>query len=428
MIALESRQVHFVLVCGLSREGLVSLAQELGLEFPGVRTSQLTPFDLADALTEKYLTSPGVAAAVARRLDERLLPLDLSFLESKKDYKEFRRALHDLEPRELARRLWRLAKEPRPEAKSAFKAVCDALDRREKAWEREDAQEILEGIVERSKEADELESELKGARESEKQKDKRIAELAREGEEIGKKLQEREMELSQAREKLRELKKVLEEHRRVEESAAETEALRSELARAASETESLRSELASAREKLGRYGRLKRIGLFVDVQNLIATAREAFGGALDFKALVKKVADGPESADRLVVESYAYLAEDPAREKAGLKGALRELGFTVRTRDILYRADGTAKGDWDLGMAVEVLERADRLDIVALGTGDGDFLDLVRHLKEKKPHLQVEVVCLDSPRHTSERLLQAADHVHRLGPRHLLREGLTAGR
>jgi len=111
------------------------------------------------------------------------------------------------------------------------------------------------------------------------------------------------------------------------------------------------------------------------------------------------------------------MVEDPGQEKEGLKHALREAGFEVKTRPIFYRADGTAKGDWDLGMTVDILDLADRLDVVALGTGDGDFVDLIEYLKEKKPHLSIEVVCFESPKHVSERLLKAADRVAHLNPK-----------
>lgn len=421
MSTLTPDALYFVLTVSLSQEELLKLVRDLDIVFPGTRPSQLPKVDLVDALTDEFFKARDAASSIGRTLDERLNPkADLSFLSSPKGYKAFKKMLHDICPGDMAAYLWRLSSEESPEARQALKAALKVWDKRLDEMEDAAAHEVMEKVVQRSKEADNLEKRLEEARHCERQKGKKVEDLLRRLDEMQKKLQRKEIDIKDAGDAARRLKVELDGKKSLEESAHEAETLKAELSRAGSEIAGLRLELSSAMEKLRRHGRLKRIGLFVDVQNLIITGRAEYGGSLDFKALLKKAEEGPESASRLVVEAYAYLAEDPLQEKTNLKNTLKELGFVVRTRPILYRADGTAKGNWDLGMAVEVLEKADRLDIVILGTGDGDFLDLVRHLKEKKPHLKVEIVCFDSPRHTSEMLIRAADHVHRLGPRQML--------
>lgn len=419
--SLDAEILEFVLEEALAHGELAALTNEAGIFVRGVRTGSLEKSELAGGLAGDFYKNPSVALRIARRLDERLAPLDLSFLGSKKEFKAFKASLRQAEPARVARLIWRLSKEEGPEASRALDAVLDVFDERMEDVESAKDRAALNQLVERSKEASRLEASLEEVRRSLKESERRGADQVRKAEEAEKRLTHREDELRAAREETLRLKSELRDRQGAEASREELERALAESAEARARADALEGELGWANRRLERYGKLERVGLFLDAHNLMITARQAHGGDLDFKALMRKVqAEDPGQERRLLVEAYAYVAEDPAQERTGLKAALRNAGFEVRTRPILYRADGTAKGDWDLGMAIEVLERADRLDVVVLGTGDGDFADLARHLKEKKTHLRVEVACFDSPRHTSEFLLKAADRVHRLGPKHLI--------
>ena len=67
---------------------------------------------------------------------------------------------------------------------------------------------------------------------------------------------------------------------------------------------------------------------------------------------------------------------------------------------------GTKKGDWDVGLTVDVMRMANRLDTVILVSGDGDFVPLVEYL-QNYTGTQVEVVSFGQS--TSARLREAAD-------------------
>lgn len=422
MESLDPDILHFILRVGLPREELLKRLQGFGCSIPGVRLSQLNRSELADGLVEAHSRAPSVAADIDRMLDDQLPrpALVLPPVHSLQEIKAFKKSLLNLRPEEMAAHLWWLSKAEGPGKARALRTAIGVLESRLEDVDQLASRDTLKAIAQRALQASDLEKSLEESRRSEHHLKKKAEDLSSELEGQRKKAQYQEKELTAARQTIKDLQIQMASKTRVEEDAQEAERRSNELAQAGARITELQHELFAARQKLARLGELKRAGVFVDVQNLLITAQELYGSALDFRALRTKIEEGPDHAGIVLTEAHAYLAEDPLQEERRLKSQLTEAGYIVHTRPIIYRADGTAKGDWDLGMTIAVLDRADRLDVIVLGTGDGDFLDLVRYLKEKKPHLQVEIVCFDSPRHTSAPLLQSADRVHRLGPRDLL--------
>lgn len=121
----------------------------------------------------------------------------------------------------------------------------------------------------------------------------------------------------------------------------------------------------------------QRVGIFVDVQNLYHSAKNLYHGRVNYKELMKTLV-----GERQLVRALAYVArtESTAGEDAFFD-ALREAGLELRVKDLQIFADGTKKGDWDVGMAVDAIRMANFLDVVVLVTGDGDFVPLVDYLK-----------------------------------------------
>jgi len=113
---------------------------------------------------------------------------------------------------------------------------------------------------------------------------------------------------------------------------------------------------------------VKKIALFADVQNLYYTVRQAHGCHFNYSALWADV-----SRRGTIVEAYAYAIErgDPRQQQ--FQQILRKLGFTVKLKPYIQRSDGSAKGDWDVGITIDVLDAAARVDEVVLASGDGDF-------------------------------------------------------
>jgi uncharacterized LabA/DUF88 family protein len=124
---------------------------------------------------------------------------------------------------------------------------------------------------------------------------------------------------------------------------------------------------------------MKKVVLFVDVQNVYYTARQAFGRNFDYNRFWSRA-----TAGRQVVKAIAYAIDRGDRKQQAFQNILRGIGFEVRLKPFIQRADGSAKGDWDVGIAIDALEYSDSADIVVLVSGDGDFDLLVDKLRIDK--------------------------------------------
>lgn len=129
----------------------------------------------------------------------------------------------------------------------------------------------------------------------------------------------------------------------------------------------------------------KRVAVFVDVQNIYYTTRAEFARQFNYSELWRRVA---ELGDIVRATAYAIDRNDAGQRK--FQNALRHIGFDVRLKPFIQRRDGSAKGDWDVGIAIDVLEAATDVDIVVLLSGDGDFdllLDRVRESHGVETHV-----------------------------------------
>jgi uncharacterized LabA/DUF88 family protein len=142
----------------------------------------------------------------------------------------------------------------------------------------------------------------------------------------------------------------------------------------------------------------------VDVQNIYYTTRHAYGRQFDYRRLWKILA---ESGDIVVANAYATDRGDPGQQK--FQSALRHIGFEVKLKPFVQRRDGSAKGDWDVGITIDVLEHAADLDDIVLLSGDGDF-DLL--LDKVRNEFGVRVNVYGVPSLTAGSLIRAADQFH----------------
>ncbi len=145
---------------------------------------------------------------------------------------------------------------------------------------------------------------------------------------------------------------------------------------------------------------MKRIGVFVDVQNIYYTTRDEFGRPFDYRAFWKALA---QQGDIQVAKAYATDRGDDGQRK--FQSALRHIGFDVQLKPYIQRADGSAKGDWDVGITIDILDAAPTLDQVVLLSGDGDF-DLLINKIRGDHKVQVDVVGV--PRLTADALVRSA--------------------
>jgi len=135
---------------------------------------------------------------------------------------------------------------------------------------------------------------------------------------------------------------------------------------------------------------MKKVAIFVDVQNVYYTTRHAFRRNFDYNKFWAKV-----TAGRQVVKSIAYATDRGDQKQKEFQNILRAIGFEVRLKPFIQRSDGTAKGDWDVGITIDALEYGTDADIVILVSGDGDFDLLVNKLRVDKDK-RVEVYGVES--------------------------------
>jgi uncharacterized LabA/DUF88 family protein len=123
---------------------------------------------------------------------------------------------------------------------------------------------------------------------------------------------------------------------------------------------------------------LEKISIFVDVQNIYYTCRQAYQRNFDYNKFWAQV-----SFEREIVSAYAYATERGDEKQEQFQNILRAIGFTVKLKPMLKRSDGTAKGDWDVGIALDIYEEAEKCDTVILASGDGDFNILLQRIKNR---------------------------------------------
>lgn len=160
-----------------------------------------------------------------------------------------------------------------------------------------------------------------------------------------------------------------------------------------------RSEKAKEEKKLKKREGPPRVGVFVDVQNLYYAARQ-FSARIDFQQLLS-VAVG----DRRLVRAIAYVVQVPEIDQSAFVSMLAQKNYEVKRKDLKVRADGSTKGDWDMGMAVDIMELVDKLDVVVISSGDGDFVSLVQLVKTRGPRVEV----FSFPHNTARELIEVAD-------------------
>jgi len=123
---------------------------------------------------------------------------------------------------------------------------------------------------------------------------------------------------------------------------------------------------------------MKNVSLFVDVQNIYYTTRSAFGRNFDYNRFWARV-----TAGRNVINAYAYAINRGNEKQRQFQNILRAIGFQVRLKPYIQRADGSSKGDWDVGIAVDMMESAAESDVMVLASGDGDFDFLLEKITSK---------------------------------------------
>lgn len=151
----------------------------------------------------------------------------------------------------------------------------------------------------------------------------------------------------------------------------------------------------------------QRVGVFVDVANMYHSAKNLYGAKVNFEEVLKTAVAG-----RKLIRAVAYVIRSESEEERGFFGALDSQGFEVKAKDLQIFAGGAKKADWDVGIAIDTIKMAARLDSVVIVSGDGDYIPLVTYLRENNG-CQVEVLAFG--RTTSGRLIEHVDDFIDLG-------------
>jgi len=144
----------------------------------------------------------------------------------------------------------------------------------------------------------------------------------------------------------------------------------------------------------------QRIGVFVDVQNMYYSAKNLYNTKVNFKTLLRDAV-----ANRKLIRAIAYVIKADMKDEHMFYEALVEMGFEVKAKDLQVFLGGAKKGDWDVGIAMDVMRLAPKLDTIILISGDGDFSDLLEHAKSLG--CRTEVIAFGKT--TSHKLREVAD-------------------
>lgn len=123
---------------------------------------------------------------------------------------------------------------------------------------------------------------------------------------------------------------------------------------------------------------MQTVAILVDVQNIYYTTRDKFRRNFDYNEFWRLA-----TANRQVVKANAYAIASNQEKQRQFHHILRGIGFEVKLKPFIQRKDGSAKGDWDVGITLDAIELACQADVVVLASGDGDFDLLVQRIIEK---------------------------------------------
>jgi len=147
-----------------------------------------------------------------------------------------------------------------------------------------------------------------------------------------------------------------------------------------------------------------RIAIFADVQNIYYTTRQAYGRQFNYRKLWQKI-----SSEGEIISATAYAIHRGDEKQLQFQNTLEKIGFTVKLKPYIQRSDGSAKGDWDVGITIDIMEAAKNVDTVVLLSGDGDF-DLL--LEKIRTDYEINAVVYGVPTLTAKSLIESASIYH----------------
>ena len=144
----------------------------------------------------------------------------------------------------------------------------------------------------------------------------------------------------------------------------------------------------------------QRVAVLIDTQNLYHSAKNLYKSKVNFGAVVKAAL-----GERKLIRALSYVVNTEGGEEAPFFEALEKVGIEIKTKDLQIFYGGAKKADWDVGLAIDAIKLAHKVDAIVLATGDGDFIPLVEYVKSQG--CQVEVITFG--RSASSKLREIVD-------------------
>lgn len=151
----------------------------------------------------------------------------------------------------------------------------------------------------------------------------------------------------------------------------------------------------------------QRVGVLVDISNMYHSAKNLYGKKVNFKEILDQAVAG-----RKLIRATAYAIRTENQDELPFAEALEQQGFEVKMKDLQIFAGGAKKADWDVGIALDAIKLADKLDVIILVSGDGDYLPVVSYVQNNKGCL-VEIMAFRKT--CSSKLIEEADDFTDLG-------------
>lgn len=146
---------------------------------------------------------------------------------------------------------------------------------------------------------------------------------------------------------------------------------------------------------------MEKVAIFADVQNIYYTTRQSYQRHFNYSAFWTQA-----TANRTVIAAFAYAIDKGDRKQLDFQQILRNIGFEIKLKPYIQRSDGSAKGDWDVGITLDMIEYAAKSDVVILLSGDGDFDLLLNKVRSAYP---VTTEVYGVPALTAPSLINAAN-------------------
>lgn len=144
----------------------------------------------------------------------------------------------------------------------------------------------------------------------------------------------------------------------------------------------------------------QRVGVFIDTQNLYHSAKHLYKSRVNFAKVLEEAV-----GDRILVRAIAYVISTDAGDETAFFEALTKIGIETKVKGLQVFSDGAKKADWDVGLAIDAVKLAPKLDTIVIASGDGDFVPLIEYL-DLNEGCQVEVISFGKS--SSQKLKEAA--------------------